>query len=208
MGKANHPTLLEGESISLTKEISNEMGRKNVQLTSRLNVYQMRVAYIFGDLDLAAQIVQKSHGTEHIFNGKYEFCEQLFYDALVSFAYAQKTNEDKWKTFAQESVGKMRQFVDNTPFNGEQKLHLLEAEQYSCAGKRKEAIEKYSSAIFLSGKNGFIQDQALCYERAALFYLENGDAKKASSLYGKGHSAYLEWGARGKANHLCKQSPF
>uniref|UniRef100_A0A7S2A3M2 Orc1-like AAA ATPase domain-containing protein n=1 Tax=Ditylum brightwellii TaxID=49249 RepID=A0A7S2A3M2_9STRA len=208
MGKANHPTLLEGEAISFTKEMSNERGRENVQLTSRLQLYQMRVAYMFGDLDLAAHIVQESHNTEGIFNEKYEACEHLFYDGLVSFACARKTNEDKWTTFAQDSVGKMRRWAENAPFNCEQKLHLLEAEQCFCAGRRKEAEEKYASAILLSGTNGFVQDQALCYERAALFYLENGDIEEASTLYGKAHNAYLEWGARGKTDHLCKHSPF
>eukprot|EP00957_Ditylum_brightwellii_P206388 15348187-Ditylum_brightwellii.AAC.1 len=208
MGKAEHPSLLEGEVISFAKEIASERGREMVQTTSRLHLYQMRVAYMFGDLDLAAQIVQERHGTENVFNGKYEVCEHLFYDGLVSFAQARKTNEDKWTTFAQESVGKMRRWSEEAPFNCEQKLHLLEAEQYFCAGRGKEAIEKYESAIFLSGANGFVQDQALCYERAALFYLENGDIEKASSVYGKAHNAYLEWGARGKADHLRKHSPF
>jgi len=208
MGEADNPARLEGGAMSFKEYLSVVKENHNMQALHRLYLYQMRVAYIFGDLELAAKMAKESHAAETIFHGKFEACEYIFYSGLISCVKARKINESKWETYAKECIKKMEKWAEDAPCNCEHKLHLLEAELYFFKGTTNKAIDKYESAILLSGRNGFIQDQAISYERASIFYLENRNDSRASNYYGKAHNAYLDWGAKGKAIHLCENSPF
>eukprot|EP00565_Helicotheca_tamesis_P003051 CAMPEP_0185740106 /NCGR_PEP_ID=MMETSP1171-20130828/37025_1 /TAXON_ID=374046 /ORGANISM="Helicotheca tamensis, Strain CCMP826" /LENGTH=346 /DNA_ID=CAMNT_0028411865 /DNA_START=87 /DNA_END=1127 /DNA_ORIENTATION=+ len=208
MGGTDSPAMLEGEAISFKEFFSRAEENQRVHVSARLYLYQMRLAFMFEDLELAVQMATKFRNVENNLLGKFECCEFRFYDCLICFTQGRRTNSEGLIELAYESFNKMEEWAKDAPCNCEHKLVLLHAEQCHFSGKEIPAIEKYESAITLSSKNGFIQDHALSCERTAAYYLENGDESKASYYYGKAHDAYLEWGAKAKADHMCRDSPF
>eukprot|EP00957_Ditylum_brightwellii_P015518 1169045-Ditylum_brightwellii.AAC.1 len=102
----------------------------------------------------------------------------------------------------------METFMQIGRSNIEHKLLLLEAEVKSKIGQKDIASQKYKLAIAAAEKNGFIHEQAIATERAADFFLRNNDKSNASLYYGRANSLYLKWGAKGKADDLCKNIPF
>eukprot|EP00565_Helicotheca_tamesis_P004195 CAMPEP_0185737974 /NCGR_PEP_ID=MMETSP1171-20130828/31749_1 /TAXON_ID=374046 /ORGANISM="Helicotheca tamensis, Strain CCMP826" /LENGTH=113 /DNA_ID=CAMNT_0028409045 /DNA_START=11 /DNA_END=352 /DNA_ORIENTATION=- len=101
----------------------------------------------------------------------------------------------------------MTGWAENAPSNFQHKLLLLQAGKAFLLGESDDAATKYDLAIKKAGENGFIQEQAVAYELAGCFYLSKADILRASQSYGQAHETYLQWGARGKADHLRLNSP-
>eukprot|EP00957_Ditylum_brightwellii_P098465 7501553-Ditylum_brightwellii.AAC.1 len=90
---------------------------------------------------------------------------------------AYKTKNEKWRIKGQSSI---------------------EAEFDSIRGKIDDAAKNYDNAVRAAGENGYVQDQALAYERAANFYMKQGDDHSAIQYYADAQNAYLRWGAVSK----------
>ena len=54
----------------------------------------------------------------------------------------------------------------------------------------------------MSRENKFLNDEAMCFELAAKFYLDTGDAESALAHYKLAHRKYAEWHANAKADNL------
>jgi len=211
MGRADKPSLLDGDAIpveNIDVWMAIAEGFKADRLLCAMYYWQMLVAYMFDDIELAIKMVEKYLDLKNPFEGLVVGSEIIFLCGLTSLAQARKTKEAIWKNRAHESLKKVKQLAKDSPSNYQHKLLLLEAECAFTSGRIKKATEKYELAVTLSKKNDFIQDQALSYELASKFYAEQRNEKKASHYYGKAHDLYLEWGATGKADHLRENSPF
>uniref|UniRef100_A0A7S1YMJ8 MalT-like TPR region domain-containing protein n=1 Tax=Ditylum brightwellii TaxID=49249 RepID=A0A7S1YMJ8_9STRA len=167
------------------------------------------VAYIYNNYDLAAYLVQKRRELEKKMSRKsFLFGLIAFYDGLIFLAMAQKSSEFEWTSEVSDVMSKIDRFVQIGKSNNEHKLLLLEAETKSRLGETDKASKKYELAIAAAEINGFVHEQAIANERAADFFLRNNDRIKASQHYGRANHLYIQWGAQGKANNLCKNIPF
>ncbi|WP_321161586.1 AAA family ATPase [Lyngbya sp. CCAP 1446/10] len=102
---------------------------------------------------------------------------------------------------------KMKNWADRAPANYQHKYELVEAEIARVKGQNWEAMKYYDLAIAGARKQGYIQEEALAYERAAEFYLaarreEIGQTYMASAYYG-----YARWGAKTKVVDLESRYP-
>ena len=81
-------------------------------------------------------------------------------------------------------------------------MRLMEAEESYCRGDHVKAQAAYGDSIIrLAGEHKFIHDQALCLERAALYYADTfGDASEIWVRYmAEARELYAKWGALKKA---------
>jgi len=172
-------------------------------------IYGVIVAYIYNNYELAAALMQKRRELEKKMTRITTLYGVIdFYDGLVFLALAHKSSEFEWTSEIRDIMANMEKFASIGKSNNEHKLRLLEAEMKSRIGEEGNAIEQYKLAIAASEKNGFIHEQAIANERAADFFLRNGNKSKASRYYGEANNLYLRWGAQGKADELCKSIPF
>jgi len=93
----------------------------------------------------------------------------------------------------------MKKWAANSPSNFKHKLLLLEAEYAVIKRKQSSACKAYEAAITAAHKSGMVQDEALSYERAALFQLE------LVNYLTTAQQLYLVWGAEAKSSQLQKQ---
>lgn len=102
---------------------------------------------------------------------------------------------------------RMKLWAYHAPENNQHRYELIEAEIARVKGQNWEAMEYYDLAIAGAKKQGYVQEEALAYERAAEFYLgasreEIGQTYMASAYYG-----YARWGAKTKVADLESRYP-
>jgi len=199
------PSLVMCQSTQQKDLLQRAIENNNVVLGSVIYFFSGIEAYIFGEYETAANIVQRRKEMEKQMSRKViENGMTDFFDGLIFIAMAHKTNDIKWSVEASNAASKLEHYVQNGIIGSDHKLLLLQSEFEKDSA---DAINKYESAIDLAKKNEFVHEQAVACERAADFLLRNGD-ERAAHYYGKAHNLYLQWGAQRKADHLIKSIPF
>ncbi|MFH0824215.1 MAG: AAA family ATPase [Pseudomonadota bacterium] len=128
-----------------------------------------------------------------------------FYYALTVFAvYPELTESDK-KSALKQAVAhteKMRKWADHGPMNYEHKYWMMEAERSRVLGEGEYAVQCYERAIASASENGYVNEEALAYELAALFHLAKGRPALGRVYLNEARYCYLRWGAAAKVRHL------
>jgi predicted ATPase/signal transduction histidine kinase len=106
-----------------------------------------------------------------------------------------------------QNQDKIRNWANHAPMNHLHKWYLVEAEQHRVLNNKIEAIDCYDKAIALAQENGYINEEALCWELAAKFYLEWEKSLIAQTYITKAYQAYQHWGAKAKLTHLTSKYP-
>ncbi|NJN76610.1 MAG: hypothetical protein HC796_11045 [Synechococcaceae cyanobacterium RL_1_2] len=131
-----------------------------------------------------------------------------FYDSLISLALyptAIASEQPQLLTRVQGNQQKLANWASHGPTNYQHKYDLVAAELAKVTGQYWEAANFYEQAIVGANENLFLQEEALAYERAALFYLEHRKLKIAKTYFKEAHYLYSCWGATGKVNHFEQQ---
>ena len=172
---------------------------------SRIRIY---IAYLFRQYDLAAELVDnvvakfESRYGQMFFLPNASIVHGTFHIGLVSSQLCCiREDADKWSAIAGTCMEKMKTWSEASPWNYGHMMQLLASEEAYCKGDHEKAKSAYEVAIRLAREHKFIHDQALCLERAALYYAETrGNTSDTSmSLMAEARELYIEWGALGKA---------
>jgi len=122
-----------------------------------------------------------------------QITEYHFYLALTRLALGEPVAD----LHAQITV-----WAENCAENFAQMRDLVGAERARVEGRLLDAEELYEQAIGAAHTSGFIHDEALAYERAALFYQERGLMRFAIQYLREARRCYHAWGAEGKVRQL------
>ncbi|MGH2416591.1 MAG: hypothetical protein ACRDEA_23425, partial [Microcystaceae cyanobacterium] len=133
-----------------------------------------------------------------------------FYYSLALLAHHLSSGKSE-STACLEKVStnqqKLKIWADHAPMNFLHKYHLVEAEKARVLGDYLTAMEYYDRAIKGAREQGYVQEEAIAYERAAEFYLSIG-RQEISQLYLKNaHHCYSRWGATIKVKDLESEFP-
>ena len=168
---------------------------------SRIRIY---IAYLFRQYDLAAELVDNVVAN---FEGRYgqmlflpnaSIVHGTFHIGLVSSQLCRiKENADKWSAITGACMEKMKTWSEASPWNYGHMMQLLEAEEAYCKGDHEKAKSAYEKAIHLAKEHKFIHDQALCLERAALYYSETSGTTSVPYM-AEARELYIHWGALAK----------
>jgi predicted ATPase/GAF domain-containing protein len=102
-------------------------------------------------------------------------------------------------------VDRMRQWGETSRTNYAHKYHLMAAELCRVSGRTAEAKEHYDLAADLARAHEYTHEEGLAFERAALFYLEQGSSRLASYYMNDAYYAFERWGADAKLELLRKK---
>mmetsp|Transcript_17635 Transcript_17635/g.22454 ORF Transcript_17635/g.22454 Transcript_17635/m.22454 type:complete len:238 (-) Transcript_17635:176-889(-) len=149
-------------------------------------------------------IERSSHFSEYM-TSMIHVTTYTLYKGLMAFALAQKTQEKKWEKHGQRALQNMKKWAKHAPSNYLHKAMLLEAEHAAIQGKVSKTIKLYDIAISHAKQHGYIQEEALAYERAALFFNSLNRSDKSAWYFARSHQLYIDWGANAKANVLHAQ---
>ena len=97
---------------------------------------------------------------------------------------------------------KLSEWAEAHPPTFFDKYALVSAELARIEGRDSEAMRLYEDAILSARKQGFIQNEAVCNEVAARFYLDRGYETTAYAYFRNAQQCYLRWGASSKVDQL------
>ncbi len=133
-----------------------------------------------------------------------------FYESLSYLAIYSDTPSIKRKEILQQvaaNQNKMKLWAHHAPMNCQHKYDLVEAEKARVLGQKWEAAEYYEKAITGARENEYLQEEALTYELAARFYLNQGMEKFAQAYLQEALYRYQRWGALAKVKQLEQNYP-
>ena len=136
----------------------------------------------------------------------FEIAEFYFYSALCHAAsWDSASSPDEKQRHLDVLATHHRQleiWVENCPENFENRAVLVAAEIARIEGRVLDAEHLYERAIRSAHSNGFIHNEAIANEIAALFYLKRGFEKIAYSYLKDARYCYSRWGATAKLRQL------
>ena len=168
------------------------------------------LCYLFGEVK---QAVENAGLAELYLNGVTAMIVIpifYFYDSLAHLALVpEATPTDKQALISRVNANqeKMQIWANHGAMNQQHKLDLVAAEKALVLGEVVTAMELYEQAINGARENGYIQEEALAYNLAALFYQHRGMDKVAHTYLKEAHYAYTRWGATAKVKDLEAEYP-
>ncbi|TVP66531.1 MAG: GAF domain-containing protein [Nodularia sp. (in: Bacteria)] len=178
---------------------------------NHLFVNKLMLSYLFGEYSQAVEnagMAEKSLGGV---TGLFVVPLFYFYDSLAQLALYGHAQESEQKSILEKVAAnqqKMQLWATHAPMNHLHKFYLVEAERYRVLGEKLDAMEYYENAISQSQENGYLQEEALAYELAGVFYQALGKELIHQTYITKAYYTYIRWGAIAKVKHLESKYPF
>ncbi len=201
-GDGENPCELIGEAYNETTMLPDF--KDDLLGISFFYLHKIILCYLFQNPSEALENEAKSD-LESIMKGVPYIVPFYFYTSLARLAVFPSATEAEKKTFLDKVTAcqeQMQNWAHHAPMNFQHKYDLVEAEKARLLGPNWEAAELYEQAIIGARNNGYIQDEALAYELAALFYQERGMETIAQTYIREAHYAYQKWGAMAKVTDL------
>ncbi|MBV9727584.1 MAG: PAS domain S-box protein, partial [Gammaproteobacteria bacterium] len=134
-----------------------------------------------------------------------EEAEYHFYSALTRAALCDSAAAGERAQHLEALAAHHRQmeiWQQHCPENFENRAALVSAELARIEGRALDAMRFYETAIQSSRTNGFVNNEALAYERASVFYRARGFDQFADAYLRNARTCYATWGADGKVRQL------
>jgi len=139
-----------------------------------------------------------------------EESEYHFYEALCRAASCDSVTSEERGVHLERLLAHHRLlevWAANCPENFENRAALVGAEIARLENRDLDAMRLYEKAIHSSRANGFVNNEALAYERAAVFYRARGFEEFADTYMRNARACYVAWGADGKVRQLDRLYP-
>jgi predicted ATPase/signal transduction histidine kinase/tRNA A-37 threonylcarbamoyl transferase component Bud32 len=140
----------------------------------------------------------------------WEGCEYSYYLALtLSASYAHSSprdREDHLRALKAEAE-RHRAWAESCPENFLDRYALVSAELARIEARVLDAERLYEQAIQSARDNGFVQNEAIAYERASEFYRARGFDLTADTYLREARACYARWGADRKVRQIDQLHP-
>jgi PAS domain S-box-containing protein len=173
-------------------------------------IRKMEARCLAGDYAAAMEAASKTQSLITSSSAMIEEAEYHFYSALSRAASWDSITIDKRAGHMEALAAHQRLleiWAENCPENFENRAALIGAEIARIENRDPDAMRLYEKAIHSSRANGFVNNEALAYERAAEFYRARGFDQFADTYLRNARACYASWGADGKVRQLDRLYP-
>jgi histidine kinase len=211
MGHSHNPCNLVGDVFNEEDSITGYRISDNFSFVFYYFWYKLVLGYLFCEYQQALDNVIKaekyidiivSHPVGRVF---------YFYDSLTRLAVYYSLSKSEQKQVIKKVRNNQEKLAFWSKYAAMNFLHkhdLVEAELNRVLGKNFQAMEYYDRAIKGASENGYIQEEALANERAAIFYFTLKKEKIAKIYVKEAYYSYIRWGALAKVKDLESRYPF
>lgn len=201
--KTQHPQMLAGDVCSLQDRDFID----NSSVSFVFHGFSSKLAYLFGDFDLADQYAHILRGlSSRVPYTSYWFALNQFQIGLIAVAQVHRgIQPERNVEVAQHCVKKMVCWARDCPDNFLNKKSLLDAELeslYSSGLVDPKVISLYNQAIEGALEEGFLDEAAIACERAGDYMHRNNDTVEARRFWNQAQRLFRRWGATSKAEAL------
>ncbi|NOY70032.1 MAG: AAA family ATPase [Deltaproteobacteria bacterium] len=210
LGKTAGAALMDDEDFDETRHIRgmNENGIPMILL--RHYLLKLRLLYIMGIIDGAVDMGAACEKLLYYHIGTIIEPEFYFFHALTLAAaheHVSRTKRAIYPTLIRRYEKKLKKLAQSCPENYLHKHLLVSAERMRITGKAWHALPLYHRSAKAAKEAGFIQNQAIAYERAAECYESLGLDDLAGPCITAARDAYRKWDAEAKAAALEAKYP-
>jgi hypothetical protein len=232
MGRTAHRVNLSDDRFDEQRDVASICRTSNYNQIAYYYVAMLRLHYYYGDYDTALDFAARAQAVLPAFQGQVAEWEFVFFTALATAARATAigsaldaagvaagvsadatlgADDERAKLLAtvDELLARFEAWADAGPDSFTHKHDLIRAERLHAGGEpdeRDEAMAAYYSAIESAAISGFVHDQALAHERAALFFGATGDAARETTHFREAEVLYRKWEAWAKADEIAARS--
>jgi len=207
-GESENPVSLIGSAFNEEQRVEGD-GVTDFPILLRLHSSKLILACLFNSYPEA---IESSREVEKLMESAISKVGSnlllrfyLFYDSLAQLGvYSESTRGERRAILKRvdRNLGRMKKWADWAPANYLHKLALVEAGRAAVLGRNERASGAFDEAIEVAGKEGYINEQAMANERAALFYLGRGKKTVAGAYLSEARYLYGRWGASAKVRDL------
>jgi predicted ATPase/signal transduction histidine kinase/DNA-binding NarL/FixJ family response regulator len=210
VGNTQNPKLLRGDFFDESLMLTHFQHHENRNATFLLHFYKLFLCYLFRDYSKTLENIKLAEDYLDSVSCTVVSIVFSFYRLLGLLAvYSEKNATEQvyiLETVTQQSVD-LKKWAESAPMNFLHKYYLVEAEQHRVLGQHIEAMSAYDRAISLAQENEYLNEEALAYELAGMFYLGWGKNTIAQTYLINAYYAYERWGANAKLRDLEKRYP-
>ncbi|KAL3822373.1 hypothetical protein ACHAXA_010851 [Cyclostephanos tholiformis] len=128
-----------------------------------------------------------------------------FIYGLNSFQLLRMRPKTKHRAIMRQSIQVLKSAAELSSWNFQNKVELLEAEEFSHDGNHNKAMASYLAAINSAQSSSFIHEQGLACELAGYHCKNVGDRDAAWSFFDQAKRCYTEWGSELKIDSVALQ---
>ncbi|MEA3116766.1 MAG: hypothetical protein QOI13_36, partial [Paraburkholderia sp.] len=141
----------------------------------------------------------------------FEAVEYHFYSALAHAARCDNMASGARRAEHLDALAahhrQLQEWAEHCPANFADRAALVRAELARFEGRELDAERLYEQAIRAAREHGFVQNEAIAYERASAFYRTRGFETFADTYMRKARDCYARWGADGKVKQIDERAP-
>ncbi|MCP4601486.1 MAG: AAA family ATPase [Proteobacteria bacterium] len=205
LGQSENPTVLIGKVFDENKILNEYIEQKNHNGISGLYAFKLDLLYIFNKYTEAFDYLKKTEELKQASVGFSTIININYLGSLIMLARYLDVPEKKQKQILRR-VSKnqkiLKKWTNVSPENFLHRFYMVEAERTRVQGKIDHTEQYFDRAIELSKKHGYLKDEGIANERAAIFYLSRGKEKIAKLYITDAYNCYSRWGALAKVKHL------
>ena len=166
---------------------------------------KMQARFLSGDYAAALAAARQAVLLTQTFRHNIKIVDYVYYCALTGAAGYETLSAEEQRTWRERLLAlqtQLREWAENYAPTFRDKYALVSAEIARLDGNSDEATLLYEDAIRSAHANGFIQNEAIAYERASAFYRARCFDASADLHLREARSCYARWGAEGKVRQL------
>lgn len=209
-GKCENILEFKGDYFDEYKMLPTIEDIGDIQGMQAFYLAKMVMNYFFKNYSSAIECGQKIEENVGSFGGTIDLAIFYFYDSLVRLAvHFTLTKEEQNQNLARvnNNQAKMKTWSKLAPMNFLHKFYLVQAELCKVSGNYSEAKECYDKSIDLAKENQYLNDEALAYELAGKFYMDQYKWDTAKEYLREARNKYQLWGAVAKVKELEDKYP-
>ena len=207
MGKGTgDPKYLKGEVIDSYLEAARSSNAREHHLLIWHDVHALKLAYLFGDIDLAGEHIDGAKWVSKNYVGSMAGACAIAYYSLFLLAQARR-NKQRYRSLrkVRQNLRTLKKAVEGCPENFLGKQMLVEAELAAVCGKISAAKSKYRLAILQNRDSGFWIEEALANEQLGKVYMEESNEDDGIAFLREAHRLYGKGAASAKVQHLIDE---
>ncbi len=204
-GGTGDPCRLIGNLFDESKSLPSWIDENESLLVFSTLSCRTMLQYLFGDYAGAAASGRLAEDYAEAAQSFLYRANHCFYYALALLAHGETAAPAERAAYLHRVAplsNQLQHWAALAPLNYAHKLALVEAERARITGENGRAMECFNNAIRLARANGYAQDEALAYEREAVFFTALGREEMAGLSLRKAVDAFKSWGALGKVESL------
>ncbi|WP_193771187.1 protein kinase domain-containing protein [Candidatus Magnetaquicoccus inordinatus] len=210
LGQARIPHLLVGEKYNETEELQKLLETGGRVINCNVSIIQLILRFLFQKWEGCEKLIARVVENLDVLAGNAQVPIFLFFDSLFHLAIFSEgdfVQQQQSIERVRSNQMRMRKWALYGPMNLDQMVQLVDAEQYRVLGEDVLAQAAYNKSIELARKYGFIHIEAMAFELAGCFYLQQGVEHLARYHLSEARYAYSRWGAFAKVADLNSRFP-